>query len=236
VQGVAGGAVPARHGREKEALGTNAVVASDEATLAVRLRALVRGRGTAAHPHAAGLRAADARSRDLADAVHALCAVHGTHPGLADLLRALPAPAPVAAWAADTADFFADERAFLARLCVAAGPLPSTPHHDASEAALAAQRYALSVLGCSARPGCAVGVVAAALLDWGAVRPVLDHAARRFGVAAPVTAPPPCPDAALTALSADAMARAAHFGADQLLAQHQGLWSLLEARAGARTA
>ena len=60
-------------------------------------------------------------SRDIADAIHFLCVLHGRHPGVIEL-AALRATEPAArAWLTDAADAMADERRYLAKLAVAAG-------------------------------------------------------------------------------------------------------------------
>lgn len=198
---------------------------------------LVEADGSAAHPHRRRLLSSLAIPRDLADAVHALCAVHGEHPGMAAAALARSAQPEAAGWLGRIVDAFNAERGYLARLASAAGPLPSTPGHAESEAALVTQRHALEMLAQSDRRGCATGAVAALVADWPAVRTVLDHAAQRFGV--PVF-PAVFPTSAEIAASLAALAagpagdRALAFGAQQLLAQHRSLWDLLEARASAR--
>lgn len=208
---------------------------SDRSTTAWdAMRQRVAMDGSAAHPMLARLTGPGGAHRDMADAIHTLCTVHGRHPGLADESLANLVQPQAGRWLADVASAFAGERAYLAALVSAAGPLPSTPAQAETEAALAAQHHALHMLAGSARAGCATGAVLAQTLDWTAIRTVLDHAAGRFGLTPP---PPAFPDmgetAALTGLLA-ASERAMGFGADQLLAQHRGLWDLLEARASAR--
>jgi hypothetical protein len=193
--------------------------------------------GTAAHPHARRLLGAQASARDLSDLVHALCALYGHHPGVADHALARAAQPAAADWLADVAQGFATERSYLARLVAAAGPLPSTPGQAETEAALAGQRHAMEMLGASDRAGCATGTVVALVLDWQAMRPILDHAAERFGVPiARMTFPPAADTSTMAELlaAAPAASRAMAFGAEQLLAQVRGLWSLMEARASAR--
>ncbi len=198
---------------------------------------LVAADGSRSHDWPIQLVGAHASRRDLADAVHALCMLHGHHPGMADEARERHAQAEADEWLAGLADGFAAERAVLATLVAAAGPLPSTPGHAESEAAILTQRHALEMLARSDRRGCASGAVAALALDWPAIRGVLARAAEAFG--API-APSSLPDPTLTATALVALGdgaaceRAIGFGAQQLLAQHRGLWSLLEARAEAR--
>lgn len=218
-------------------VGTVRTIGADGAAGAIA--ALVGADGTASRPYAAMLVERTAPMRDLCDALHILCMLHGRHPGLFDYAKA-HVDLPVAGmWLADMADAFTQERQCLAALVAAAGPLPSTPGQAESEAAVSAQRHALDTLGQSDRIGCAIGAAAALSLDWGAVRSVLDHAADRMGVDIP-QGHHPDPMETVTVLEAIAIRpgieRAALFGAQQLLAQQRGLWDLLEARAAARDA
>lgn len=203
------------------------------------LLAVVAERGSAAHPYvdSAALRRSRDSNRNLADAVHLLCALHGRHPGAVDHASARTAEPAARPWLEQATAAFAAERAFLTRLAVAAGPLPSTPGAADSDPVLLAQRHALEMLGCSERRGCPFGAALALADDWGVVRPVLDEAAQRFGLQAPAYAL--AERESLQAL-ADAVAatvpiqRAMLFGAEQISVQHYGLWDLLEARAEAR--
>jgi hypothetical protein len=177
--------------------------------------------------------------RDLADAIHALCVVHGAFPGVVDHVRGVVTDGAVIAWLDRAADAMAIERALLARLTAAVGPLPSTPGQAASEAAVLAQRHALQMLARSDRNGCAIGAAIAFVLDWEAVRRVLDTAAERLSIAvdgeiADLVGETRRMMAAMA--TTPAIDRAMIFGAQQLLAQHRGLWDLLEARASAREA
>lgn len=196
------------------------------------LAALVAADGSAGVAFALRLAAPGALTRDLADAVHSLCALHGRHPGMID--HALARTASPAEWLVESAHAFASERAYLARLTSAAGPLPSTPGQAESAAAVAGQRHAFDMLVRSDRAGCAIGAAAALVLDWRAVRAVLNAAARRFGVNEAACALP-----SLAVILADLdpsipIERARAFAAQQVLAQHRGLWQLLESRAVAR--
>lgn len=176
-------------------------------------------------------------ARDVADVVLALCMLHGRQPGVLDHALARNSLPAVHGWMELAVAGFATERALLARLASAAGPLPSTPGQAESEAAIVAQRHALDMLAQSDRTGCAVGAAIALVVDWRAIRVVLDAAAVRLGFDAP---PSTLPTEAETATIAAAAAgnpqaeRAMAFGAQQVLAQHRGLWDLLEARVSAR--
>jgi len=200
--------------------------------------ALLGSDGGRAHPYIACNIFARGReaARDLADAVHLISSLHGRHPGVIDHARDKAAIPAIRAWLDEAVTGFAEERAYLLRVVVAAGPLPSTPGQAECEAAVTGQRHALDMLGRSDRTGCALGAALALVLDWRAVRSVVDAAAQRFGV--PLT-PPALPSARQALALAEeagspAMERAMMFGAQQLLAQHRGLWSLLEARSDAR--
>ena len=201
------------------------------------LAALADADGSVRHPFVQAMTARTATTRDLADAIHLLCALHGRHPGVIDHALA-HGPSPAAeSWLDEAAYAFADERALLARLTAAAGPIPSTPGQAESEAAVTAQHRALDMLAQSGRAGCAVGAAIALMLDWRAVRHVLDAAAARAGFAAAPSALPADADTATLAatLAADpAVERAMSFGAQQLLAQHRALWDLADARKSAR--
>jgi hypothetical protein len=197
--------------------------------------------GSAAHPYAAArpwLKAPGA-SRDLADLIHYLCVLHGRYPGLVDHGAARVVEPEARAWLTQATYAFAGERAYLARLAVAAGPVPSTPGAAGSDAAMLGQRHAMETLALSERRGCALGAAMALVLDWAAVRTCLDSAASRFGVDVPAYAAADREGivalADLYAASAPVQ-RALLFGAEQILVQHHGLWDLLEARREARAA
>lgn len=203
--------------------------------------ARVAGSGLARHPHLAALVNGSGPScgRDLADAVHLLCSLHGRYPGLIDIARDAAGPdfEPAAAWLGRAAAGFAGERQLLVRLTAAVGPMPSTPGAAQTESSLVAQRHALETLARSERRGCALGAAAALIGDWWALRPLLERVAARAGFDCP---PPMLPDeqsavAATGAAGAGfSVERAFAFGAEQLLLQHRALFDLLEARAEAR--
>lgn len=201
------------------------------------LTALVAADGSASHRFLARLTTGVAQMRDLADAVHQFCMLHARHPDVIEQAAEHSHEPSTAAWIAQAAEGFAAERAYIVRLVAAVGPLPSTPGQAQSEAAIVAQRHALDMLAQSGRTGCADGTALALVLDWPAVRSLLDIAAARLGIDAPESALPPVFE---TATVIDALAatlpveRAMLFGAQQMLAQHRGLWDVLEARASAR--
>ncbi len=201
------------------------------------MAALVAADGSATHNVVRLLAVRGAAMRDLADAVHAFGALHGRQPGIIE--HALQrASQPVATeWLEEAAQGFTIERTYLTTLTAAAGPMPSTPGQAESEAAIVGQRHALDMLAQSDRAGCATGAAIALMLDWQAIRGILDVAAIRFGVTPPASAMPhPAETATIVSMLADSVGveRAMAFGTQQLLAQHRGLWDLLEARASAR--
>jgi hypothetical protein len=207
---------------------------------ATLLYACVDDQGTATHPYVTGdaLSASAESPRNLADMIHFLCALHGRHPGVVDHAAGRSIEPNARRWLAAAAEAMAAERAYLARLAVAAGPVPGTPGAAGNEAMLIAQRSALSVLAQSDRRGCALGAALAFAIDWAAVRDLLDGAARRLGVASPAFALGSEGDLRPVADESGATPggeRALLFGARQLALQQRGLWDLLEARAQARS-
>ena len=195
--------------------------------------------GSAHHPHLLALVEGSGAhaGRDLADAVHLLCSLHGRHPGLVELACNRSSEGAARTWLAQAAEDFEHERLFLVRLTATVGPMPSTPGAAQTEASLQAQRHALETLASSERNGCALGAAAALVGDWAAIRLVLDRAADRAGID---HSPPALPDPASIAAVVDSLSdnvaagRALSFGAEQLLLQHRALFDLLEARASAR--
>ncbi len=203
------------------------------------LFARVAEHGSAAHAYVRSdaLLAGPDSARNVADAIHFLCALHGRHPGIVELVALRSIEPAAKGWLDEACDAIAVERGWLTRLAVAAGAPPGTPGGTSSETAVIGQRAALATLAQSDRRGCALGAGLAFAADWIAVRRLLDAAARRLGVDAP-----PCGlgDAETLAAIADgcgatpAVERALLFGAQQLALQHHGLWDLLEAREQAR--
>ena len=209
------------------------------ASVAETQLARVGDQGCARHPHVQALIEGSGphSGRDLADAVHLLCSVHGRHPGLVELALTCSSDPAAKPWLDRAADGFERERLYLVRLTAAVGPLPSTPGAAETESSLLAQRNALEILARSERRGCALGAATALIGDWWPIRRVLDRAAARIGIDSP---PPSRPDEAsiVEAIGAGADGpgpeRALAFGGEQLLLQHRALFDLLEARAEAR--
>jgi len=201
--------------------------------------ARISGQGSARHPHLLALVEGSSphSARDIADAVHLLCSVHGHHPGLVEQALGLSPAGPAHNWLASAADAFERERLYLVRLTAAVGPIPSTPGAAETEATLLAQRHALEILARSERRGCPLGAATALVSDWWPIRRLLDRAAARVGIEAPV---PSLPDerSIITVIQAEcdspAVERAMAFGGEQMLLQNRGLLDLLEARAAAR--
>ena len=220
-------------------MANNAVVDGERANSFAAHVARVAADGSSSHVHLAALVSATgaSASRDLSDAVHLLCAVHGSHPGLTEFAHANCSVGKARDWLRDAADAFDRERLYLVRLTSAIGPMPSTAGAVQTENALLAQRRAIETLAQSERRGCALGAAIALIQDWRSFRPLLDHAADRCGLECPAFSLPDDDSiAAAIAAGTDGMAseRALAFGAEQLLLQHRGLLDLMEARAESR--
>jgi hypothetical protein len=201
--------------------------------------ARVAGDGCARHPHLNALLEASGphAGRDLSDAIHLLCSLHGRYPGLVELALQHCPKGPAQSWLGHASEAFERERLYVVRLTSAVGPLPSTPGAAETESSLASARHALETLAQSERKGCPLGAATALIGDWWPIRRLLDRAAARVGLQCPA---PSLPDEAsvveVIGLASDSPAseRALAFGGEQLLLQHRGLFDLLEARAAAR--
>ena len=209
------------------------------AAIGDRLLACVAEHGSAAHPYlrSHALLQGPHASRNLSDAVHFLCMLHGRHPGVVDHAANRCLEPETRAWFNAATTAFAEERAFLARLSFAVGPTPSTPGSSDAESTVLSQRHAIEMLAQSERKGCALGAAVAVVVDWADIRGVLDVAADRFGVEVPATTLCGSGDVvalAEAAITTPPLERALLFGANQIVLQHHGLWDLLEARQQAR--
>ena len=201
--------------------------------------ARVAGDGCARHPYLSSLMEASGphTGRDLSDAVHLLCSLHGRYPGLIELALQRSPSGSAQSWLSEASEAFERERLYLVRLTSAVGPLPSTPGAAETESSLVAARHALETLAHSERKGCALGAATALVGDWWPIRRLLDRAAARVGIQSPA---PSLPDeesvVEVINSSSDGLAseRALAFGGEQLLLQHRALLDLLEARAEAR--
>ena len=204
------------------------------------LLALVAAEGSASHRHPKSdvLSHGPEAARNVADIVHLICLLHGRHPGVVDYALMRAGNDATHAFLAQAAEAFGGERALLTKLVVAVGPLPSTPGQADTETAVLAQHHAIDMLAQSERSGCAFGSALALIADWRAVRPVLETAARRLSIDYEPSAIPDATAISAAIRAADNIAatdRAMLFGAQQIVAQHRGLWDLLEARAIARS-
>jgi hypothetical protein len=201
--------------------------------------ALVTAEGAAAHPYVLSRKLVEGReaTRNLADTVHFFGLLHGRQPGLMDHAAARAVQAEERHWVESAINAFARERAYLSALSSAAGPMPSTAGQQQCEQTVLAQGHAIDMLGRSERAGCALGAAIALALDWRAIRSVLDAAAARLDVPA---RPASLPDLHETVALLDKLSgsrsseRAMLFGAQQLLAQHRGMWDLLATRESVR--
>ncbi|MBA3676246.1 MAG: hypothetical protein H0W74_02430 [Sphingosinicella sp.] len=205
-----------------------------------RLLASVAENGTLAHAYHSrpSLLKGPQSTRNLADAIHFFCSIHGRYPGVMDHAAARSTDPAARAWFATVLEGFSQERAFLARLTVEAGPIPSTPGAANAQSALLSQRHALDMLAQSERNGCALGAAMALILDWGRIRGILNVAGNRMGVEPPsyrLTDIAAIRSLADSIGSAPLVERAMLFGAEQIMLQHHGLWDLLEARQMARS-
>jgi hypothetical protein len=214
-------------------------VGHNQVSVAEAQLARVAGDGCARHSYLNILLESSGRhsGRDLADAVHLLCSLHGRYPGLIELALQRCPKGPVQDWLNRASEGFERERLYVVRLTSAVGPLPSTPGAAETESSLVAARHALETLAMSERGGCALGAATALIGDWWPIRRLLDRAAARVGTEAPA---PSLPDEASVVAIIDrgadspASQRALAFGGEQLLLQHRALFDLLEARAEAR--
>jgi len=220
-------------------MAVNRSVGHNPVSVAEAQLARVAGEGCARHAYLTSLLEASGRhsGRDLADAVHLLCSLHGRYPGLIEMALQRCPKGAVQDWLTRASEGFERERLYVVRLTSAVGPLPSTPGAAETEASLVAARHALETLAMSERTGCALGAATALVGDWWPIRRLLDRAAARVGTEAPA---PSLPDeASVVAIiergaETPASQRALAFGGEQLLLQHRALFDLLEARSEAR--
>lgn len=203
------------------------------------LVAAIRDHGSEGHAYAGGaeLCGGPAAGRNLADAIHFLCALHGRYPGVIELVVSRNVEPEVREWLDEASEAFTRERAYLANLAVRAGPVPATPGAG-SESAVSMQRNAILTLAQSERRGCALGAALGLAGDWAAIRRTLDAAAVKYGADVPPPWTAGRPDTLAQVANAVgesfAFRRAVLFGAEQIAVQHRGMWDLLHARAQAR--
>jgi hypothetical protein len=218
----------------------NALLGTKQVSVAEAQLARVAGEGSARHSYLGSLLEASGphSGRDLADAVHLLCSLHGRYPGLIEIaLQHCSKTEAAHYWLAIAAESFERERHYLVRLTSAVGPMPSTPGAAETEASLLSARHALETLANSERKGCALGAATALIGDWLPIRQMLDRVAARAGID-PLPGTLPDDESVVTAIEVasdtQASERALAFGGEQLLLQHRALFDLLEARAEAR--
>jgi hypothetical protein len=217
----------------------NRSVGQQAVSVAETQLARVAGDGCARHSYLGKLLEASGRhsGRDLADAVHLLCSLHGRYPGLIELALQRCSKGAAHEWLSRASEGFERERLYLVRLTSSVGPMPSTPGAAETESSLVAARHAIETLAMSERNGCALGAATALVGDWWPIRRLLDRAATRVGTESPA---PSLPDETSVvtvidlATESPASSRALAFGGEQLLLQHRALFDLLEARAEAR--
>ncbi|MPT48184.1 MAG: hypothetical protein E2598_07145 [Sphingobium sp.] len=218
--------------------------AHGDSTITGKIAALINSEGSAVHHHVRLLisLAADRTvqpNAPLADAAHYLCLMHGHFPGIMDHAANHCADNVARRWLIEACEGFARERAYIARLSVELGPVPSTRGHAGSDSIVLQLRHALDMLAQSDRHGCAIGAAVTLALDWRGVRRLMDHAAIRIGLDPIKCILPDDEDSrkVLRGIAGDeASERAIIFGARQLLRQHHSLWDLLDDRALARSA
>ncbi len=156
-----------------------------------QLLACVAGHGSASHAYAKAESIAagpDGRAQPRRRHPLPLRPPRPPPPGVIDHAAGRTVEPAARAWLVEATDALAAERVYLARLSVAAGPMPSTPGGANSETAILAQRAALATLAQSDRRGCALGAALAFAADWQAIRKVLDAAAKRLGIDPPAPA------------------------------------------------
>lgn len=220
-------------------MAVNRSLESKPVSVAEAQLARVAGEGCSRHGHLNALLEGAGResARDLTDAVHLLCNLHGHYPGLIEVALQRSTKGEAQVWLERASEAFERERLYLVRLTSAVGPLPSTPGAAETEASLLAARHALETLATSERSGCALGAATALVGDWWPIRRLLDRASSRVGIECPA---PSLPDEASIvevihrACDSASSERALRFGSEQLLLQHRALFDLLEARAEAR--
>src|SRR5438128_6737169 len=176
----------------KESRQSTTLTGSNPVSVAKAQLARVAGDGCARHPHLNSLleTAGPHSGRDLADAVHLLCSLHGRYPGLIEIALQRCSTGEVQSWLGHASEAFERERLYLVRLTSAVGPMPSTPGAAETESSLVAARHALETLALSERNGCALGAATALVGDWWPIRRLLDRAATRVGTEAPAPSLP----------------------------------------------
>src|SRR6476469_8033274 len=165
----------------------NRSVGQHQVSVAEAQLARVAGDGCARHNYLNSLLEASGRhsGRDLADAVHLLCNLHGRYPGLIELALQRCPKGAAQDWLTRASDAFERERLYVVRLTSAVGLFSNDPGATETEASLVAARHALETLAMSEREGCALGAATALIGDWWPIRRVLDRASARVSLECP---------------------------------------------------
>ncbi|WP_164114466.1 hypothetical protein [Sphingorhabdus sp. Alg239-R122] len=217
----------------------NQKIAMSKSGGTAKLESCIRSDGSAAHPYADSLLAAPhiANAADSADVSHFFCLLHGHLPSVFDHALGHSADPDMRTWLIKAADDFAQERAFLTKLTVAAGPIASTAGQDQCNALVLEASNALAMLAQSEREGCAFGAAIALASDWHIIRRIMDNIALKVSTESPPLqlSEQGTNFALLSKLAGDkAIYRAIHFGMTQMLAQHRAIWDLMGSRRDCR--
>ncbi|MGL5840174.1 MAG: DUF6975 family protein [Sphingorhabdus sp.] len=168
-----------------------------------------------------------------ADIAHFLNICFGRHPGIIDHAANKIVDQAAREWLLQAINGFAVERIFLNRLTIAAGPIHRQLGQERVTALLEAQSRSVEMLATSDRVGCPAGSAIAFVMDWQAIRPLLDHVALALEIEIPSCVLPDrqqCFQLACDLGFKLSTQRAMAFGSDQMLAQQRGLWQLIAAR------
>src|SRR3954447_13705901 len=106
-------------------MAANRSVGQPAVSVAETQLARVAGEGCARHSYLNLLLEASGRhsGRDLADAIHLLCSLHGRYPGLVEVALQRCPTGPIREWLSRASEGFERERLSLVRLTSAVGPL-----------------------------------------------------------------------------------------------------------------
>ncbi len=174
---------------------------------------------------------------DLADAIHWLALLHGGAAGLVDGASLLARSDRERRFLNGAFDAWQSERAALASLAVAVGPVPSTSGHHLDEVTTADLAHAIATLATSERDGVSLGAATALIVEWHGLRALMERAAERFGCDIRPCVLPSQADLLATVagfIDAPGVERAMAFGADQLVRQHGTFVAMLQRRSAAR--
>jgi hypothetical protein len=212
------------------ALLTDMVDQGGSASITAQLRKYIE---TSRDPNGLRPRTNVLRPALIADIAHFMCVSHGRHPGVIEHAATKVLDEEARTWFVAAIDGFINERDFLSRLTVAAGPIRSHSGQDKVSGLLASQAKNFQMLATSDRKGTAAGAAIAFVLDWNASRPLLDSVATSLDLSMTANVLPDstsCIAFANAIAKTDNQVRAMTFGAEQLLAQQLGLWRIVAAR------